>query len=123
MNKFFALALATVTTAVFAAPIPSDLDPAFCQCDSAGYCINCDCDFDGNPATFAFNCEPTALEDELFEDEEITYEDYEHTEEEFDELGFTGAVEGTYADYEEVYIVDAETPYTNEVWITPSWCE
>jgi hypothetical protein len=37
--------------------------------------------------------------------------------------GMLGTVEGTYADSEEIFIVDGETDYTNEVDVTPSWCQ
>lgn len=51
---------------------------------------------------------------------------YDTIQENFDSIAYTGlmdVVEGTYFDNSQVYIIDWETLYTNEIMLTPSWCE
>ncbi|MBS0628951.1 MAG: hypothetical protein JSS30_01855 [Verrucomicrobia bacterium] len=37
--------------------------------------------------------------------------------------GMFGPFVGTYPDYESLYFLDAETAFTNEITVLPSWCE
>jgi len=123
MKKALFLTSMMFASALFSqTPIPDDLGGE-CECFSDNFCEFCDCFFDGDPATEAFDCEFIDVDDELFLDEEILEDDIDYNNAEFEEVGYLGAVEGTYADFDEVYVIDAETPYTNQVELIPTWCD
>jgi hypothetical protein len=123
MNKFLIALTLTVSTGLFA--VPDNLG-GICNCDpdpNIG-CLDCDsCTPVGDPATEYVDCELIDTEEDLEDTEEEIDSDIDNEAEDFDENGILGAVEGTYADYEEVYIIDEETPYTNEAEMIPSWCD
>lgn len=125
MNKYIVTLSLLLTAAAFSAPIPDNLG-GICDCDDVifdclGDCEGCDiiCD----PLCHAVDCELTDIEEELEETEDLLEEDFDEHADEAYENGMFAAVEGTYADYEEVFYIDDETPFTNEVEIIPSWCE
>lgn len=125
MNKFLLALTLTISTGLFAAPVPDNLG-GICNCDSDPDigCSDCDsCEPVGDPATEYISCELIDTGDDLDETDEEIDSDIDDTADDFDQNGILGVVEGTYADYEEVYIIDAETPYTNEVEMKPSWCD
>jgi hypothetical protein len=62
-------------------------------------------------------------DEEIAEEEELVYDDIDSAEGESEEFGMLGVVEGTIPDAEEVFILDDDTLFTNEVEISPSWCE
>jgi hypothetical protein len=62
-------------------------------------------------------------EDEAEEDDELVFDEIDDAEESIQDSGMMGTSEGTYADSEDVYVLDDETAITNEVDITPSWCD
>ena len=37
--------------------------------------------------------------------------------------GMFGPREGTFPDYEDIYVLDGETALTNEIDVLPSWCD
>ncbi|MBS0628953.1 MAG: hypothetical protein JSS30_01865 [Verrucomicrobia bacterium] len=96
-----------------------------CDSDTDIGCVgDCDgCEPVNDPATNYVDCVLASTEDDLDDTEDLIDDDFDETDEESDETGLFGVVEGTYADYEEIYIIDPDTPYTNEIEITPSWCD
>lgn len=125
MNKFLIPLTLIISAGLFAAPVPDNLG-GICNCDSdvdIG-CSDCDdCEPVGDPATAYFGCVLIDTEEDLDDTEEDVDSDIDDTSDEFDENGIIGIVEGTYADYEEVYVIDEETPYSNEIEMAPSWCD
>jgi YVTN family beta-propeller protein len=51
---------------------------------------------------------------------------YQEAQRNYDDIlysGMMGIIEGTFPDYRDIYIIDNETLWTNEITLTPSWCE
>ena len=59
---------------------------------------------------------------EADQDENLMFDGIDTNEEEIANCGMLGTTEGTYADSEEICVLDDETVYSNEVDVTPSWC-
>jgi hypothetical protein len=94
---------------------------------SSGSCVgDCDCVVDCDGTDCVADCLCIALEEDediIEQDDELIFEDIDEDRIDVDDTGLMGTTEGTFADYEEVFVLDGETPITNEVTITPGWCD
>lgn len=121
-----------VSTPVFAVVPFNSGGPCICPCEaaddfsSASCAVDCDCTVNCNGITCTASCEcltTEEAEEELQHDDELIFDEITENMDDIDDTGMMGTTEGTFADYEEIYVLDGETAITNEVDITPGWCD
>lgn len=124
MKKYLLLFSFLFSGFVYSAPVPDNLG-GVCLCDDSGDCFgDCeDCEVICDPVCEAVGCVLFTDEEELEEDDNLIFDDIDESETEVADTGMLSLTEGTYADSEEVYVIDDEIVLTNEVDITPSWCD
>lgn len=97
-------------------------DPSYTSGSCSG---GCDCTVTCDGVTCVADCICISVEEdeEIEHEDELVFDEIAENERDIEDTGMMGTTEGTFADYEEIYIVDGETAITNEVDITPSWCD
>ena len=103
----------------------------FCQyeCDATlGTCSGGTCPISGvisNPfvsSTLYLNCVGPALVT-ASQNNQLVNQTIDTSASSVNLTGMLGSTLGTYADAEKVYVLDETTLLTNEVHVTPSWCQ
>jgi hypothetical protein len=101
-----------------------DIDAGICEATEDS---ECECYYECNPGVdceYICFCDGDEEADEVLEgDDLVYYGDLADDEGQIAYTGMMGTSEGTYADSEEVYILDGDTEFTNENDIAPAWCE
>lgn len=104
-----------------------------------GQCFcECTCDFDAGVCTFFGDCDGThncpsnifcqsngvcfRTGNIVLQSMQLVYNGIKRNEFDIARTGMIGTTEGTYPDYEKIYIIDGTTPLTNEIKIVSHWC-
>lgn len=112
---------------VFIIKVPTDGQCA-CegQCELApGTCVFVG-DCSGTVSCTPFECQGNGVcfrtENIILQSMQLVYNGIKRNEFDISLTGMMGTTEGTFPDYEDIYIINGTTPLTNEIRILSYWC-